>query len=110
MKYDKKSDLAKQVKLKLKQMISVQEKQNYWKKIQQEYDSKDHYGEIFICDEYLMTKGETKTMKEYDRGRYFTKEEKSFIIDYLLDCLVNNEPFDCSTLGPNEYLEENTNI
>lgn len=32
--------------------------------------------------------------------------EKDFIINYLIDCLVENQPFDCSSLGPNKYLNE----
>lgn len=33
-------------------------------------------------------------------------DEKDFIINYLIDCLVENQPFDCSSLGPNKYLNE----
>lgn len=36
----------------------------------------------------------------------FTQEESQFIIKYLMNCLVYNEPFDCSSLGPNKYLNE----
>lgn len=32
--------------------------------------------------------------------------EKNFIINYLIECLVDNQPFDCSSLGPNKYLNE----
>lgn len=44
---------------------------------------------------------------------YFDKikmgdEEKDVIIDYLLDCLVNNEVFEYSTLGPNIYKNEHS--
>lgn len=35
-----------------------------------------------------------------------TQEESQFIIKYLMNCLVYNEPFDCSSLGPNKYLNE----
>lgn len=38
--------------------------------------------------------------------QYFTDKEKNFIINYLIDCLVENQPFDCSSLGPNKYLNE----
>lgn len=34
------------------------------------------------------------------------RDEKDFIINYLIDCLVENQPFDCSSLGPNKYLNE----
>lgn len=33
-------------------------------------------------------------------------QQKDFIINYLIDCLVENQPFDCSSLGPNKYLNE----
>lgn len=38
--------------------------------------------------------------------QYFTDKEKNFIINYLIDCLVEGQPFDCSSLGPNKYLNE----
>lgn len=41
-----------------------------------------------------------------DKNTYFTQEESQFIIKYLMNCLVYNEPFDCSSLGPNKYLNE----
>lgn len=28
------------------------------------------------------------------------------LINLLIDCLVENQPFDCSSLGPNKYLNE----
>ncbi len=37
---------------------------------------------------------------------FFTNDEKDFIINYLIDCLVEGQPFDCSSLGPNKYLNE----
>ena len=53
-----------------------------------------------------------KDNSEYDRkyikGRYFSAKEKDVIIDYLLDCLVNNEVFEYSTLGPNIYKNEHS--
>lgn len=45
-------------------------------------------------------------LDDYNKNRYFTDREKNLIIDYLIDCMANDEPFDCSTMGPNEYLEE----
>lgn len=36
----------------------------------------------------------------------FDQEESQFIIKHLMNCLVYNEPFDCSSLGPNKYLNE----
>lgn len=33
-------------------------------------------------------------------------QKSQFIIKYLMNCLVYNEPFDCSSLGPNKYLNE----
>lgn len=35
-----------------------------------------------------------------------SSNEKNFIINYLIECLVDNQPFDCSSLGPNKYLNE----
>lgn len=43
---------------------------------------------------------------DYNKNRYFTDREKNLIIDYLIDCMIDDEPFDCSTMGPNKYLEE----
>mgnify|MGYP000379870303 CR=1 FL=1 len=37
---------------------------------------------------------------------YNLSNEKNFIINYLIECLVDNQPFDCSSLGPNKYLNE----
>ena len=41
-----------------------------------------------------------------NKNTYFTDNEKNFIINYLIECLVDNQPFDCSSLGPNKYLNE----
>lgn len=37
---------------------------------------------------------------------FIISRNKDFIINYLIDCLVENQPFDCSSLGPNKYLNE----
>lgn len=57
--------------------------------------------------EYLSdVANERNRVLEYDKNTYFTQEESQFIIKYLMNCLVYNEPFDCSSLGPNKYLNE----
>lgn len=58
--------------------------------------------ESYITDE------EHLAHKRYIRGKYFSSKEKDVIIDYLLDCLVNNQVFDYSTLGPNIYKDEHS--
>lgn len=45
-------------------------------------------------------------LDKWEQNSYFTNDEKDFIINYLIDCLVENQPFDCSSLGPNKYLNE----
>lgn len=52
------------------------------------------------------TSQEEKANRWYNKGKYFTNKEKDIIIDYLLECLVNDEVFDYSTLGPNRYLNK----
>lgn len=47
-----------------------------------------------------------RILKKFSNNQYFTDKEKNFIINYLIDCLVENQPFDCSSLGPNKYLNE----
>lgn len=47
-----------------------------------------------------------RILKRFDKNTYFTDNEKNFIINYLIECLVDNQPFDCSSLGPNKYLNE----
>lgn len=51
---------------------------------------------------------EAKAYEKYCKGKYFTNKDKDIIIDYLLDCLVNDEAFDYSTLGPNIYKNEHS--
>lgn len=45
-----------------------------------------------------------KSYRENNPGKGYW--EKNFIINYLIECLVDNQPFDCSSLGPNKYLNE----
>lgn len=47
-----------------------------------------------------------RILKKFSNDQYFTDKEKNFIINYLIDCLVEGQPFDCSSLGPNKYLNE----
>lgn len=44
--------------------------------------------------------------QDKEENAAFTNDEKDFIINYLIDCLVEGQPFDCSSLGPNKYLNE----
>lgn len=54
------------------------------------------------------TSQECKAYDKYCSRKYFTNKDKDIIIDYLLDCLVNDEAFDYSTLGPNIYKNEHS--
>ena len=106
MKYDKKNELAKQVRLKLQNLITIGEKDIENGKIMEIY-LEDRSKGIYSDPKFSsLTDDQKEIKKQYTDGTYFSDEEKSFIIDYLLDCLVSNQSFDCSTLGPNEYLQE----
>lgn len=63
---------------------------------------------IEVTDPTTVTDEELKAYRKYIKGRYFSAKEKDVIIDYLLDCLVNNEVFEYSTLGPNIYKNEHS--
>lgn len=52
------------------------------------------------------TKEQFTILDKWQQNSYFTNDEKDFIINYLIDCLVEGQPFDCSSLGPNKYLNE----
>lgn len=106
MKYDKKGELAKFTKLKLQTMLEIGEKNNWNNKLLKHYSEGLNKGYYENPNFKFLTDEQEKVQKLYQQGRYFTSKEKSLIVDYLIDCLVNNEQFDCSTLGPNEYLEE----
>lgn len=108
---DKKGDIAEKAKNKLSTIQSYFDKD----KMNEEWynrlmESQQHQyqewpeppAEIYITNE------EYEAHKRYIRGKYFSSKEKDIIIDYLLDCLVNNETFEYSTLGPNIYKNGNS--
>lgn len=55
-----------------------------------------------------ITHDEIKAYQKYQKGKYFNTKEKDLIIDYLIDCLVNDGTFEYSTLGPNIYKNEHS--
>lgn len=83
MKINKKNKYAERIKNKILDLINSIESSNKELKFYEEY--KTAYGDIYPNT---------------------TDKEKNFIINYLIDCLVENQPFDCSSLGPNKYLNE----
>lgn len=68
------------------------------------YQESMKYG--LIDTDISFTAEQASILEKYDKNTYFTQEESQFIIKYLMNCLVYNEPFDCSSLGPNKYLNE----
>lgn len=62
--------------------------------------SNDPYPDLYYTTEQFAI------LDKWEQNSYFTNDEKDFIINYLIDCLVENQPFDCSSLGPNKYLNE----
>lgn len=59
-----------------------------------------------LTNTFAYNYAEDRILKKFSNNQYFTDKEKNFIINYLIDCLVENQPFDCSSLGPNKYLNE----
>ena len=64
------------------------------------------YGYIDPNPDLYYTKEQFTILDKWQQNSYFTNDEKDFIINYLIDCLVECQPFDCSSLGPNKYLNE----
>lgn len=64
------------------------------------------YGYIDPNPDLYYTTEQFAILDKWEQNSYFTNDEKDFIINYLIDCLVENQPFDCSSLGPNKYLNE----
>lgn len=64
------------------------------------------YGYIDPNPDLYYTTEQFTILDKWEQNSYFTNDEKDFIINYLIDCLVENQPFDCSSLGPNKYLNE----
>lgn len=73
-------------------------------KFYEEY--KTAYGDIYPNTQEWPTDKQYRILKKFSNNQYFTDKEKNFIINYLIDCLVEGQPFDCSSLGPNKYLNE----
>lgn len=67
---------------------------------------KTSYGSIYPDTQEWPTDKQYRILKKFSNDQYFTDKEKNFIINYLIDCLVEGQPFDCSSLGPNKYLNE----
>lgn len=63
----------------------------------------NHYTD-FIISRNRDTSTNNNMLKQLEAS--LKKTNKDFIINYLIDCLVENQPFDCSSLGPNKYLNE----
>lgn len=112
MIYDKKGVTAQRAKDKLSVI------QSYFDKIKM---GDEWYDDLMVRLEKLpyqewpepprntyATDEELLAYKKYVKGKYFSSKEKDVIIDYLLDCLVNNEVFEYSTLGPNIYKNEHS--
>jgi hypothetical protein len=69
-------------------------------------DTQQLYGDAYPDTSKWPTSRQYRILKRFDKNTYFTDNEKNFIINYLIECLVDNQPFDCSSLGPNKYLNE----
>lgn len=105
MKPNKKSKFAEKVKNKILELSDIIEKHKRSRKFLEDYMSMQ-YGLIDPHPDIILNSKQLSILDKYDKNAYFTDSEKNFIINYLIDCLVDNEPFDCSSLGPNKYLNE----
>lgn len=106
MTYDKKSNLAENVRIKLSNLQDALEIQNKWNNFVKEQKANPH---ILMdpSNSIMLNSNQFHILDQYENNKYFTDEEKTLIINYLVDCLLDGEPFDCSSLGPNKYLNEN---
>ena len=104
MKINKKNKYAERIKNKILDLINSIESSNKELKFYEEY--KPAYGDIYPNTQEWPTDKQYRILKKFSNNQYFTDKEKNFIINYLIDCLVENQPFDCSSLGPNKYLNE----
>lgn len=117
MIFDKKDETCGKIRDKLKFIHTVLDAQ----KLVEEYYSKRSKvkvketistdNETYYCTPVIepsLSYFEAKAYERYCKGKYFTNKNKDIIIDYLLDCLVNDEAFDYSTLGPNIYKNEHS--
>lgn len=103
MELNKKSKFAENVKNKILNLQDAIERNNNIEQFIKDYESMK-YG--LIDTDISFTAEQAYILEKYDKNTYFTQEESQFIIKYLMNCLVYNEPFDCSSLGPNKYLNE----
>ena len=103
MELNKKSKFAENVKNKILNLQDAIERNNNIEQFIKDYESMK-YG--LIDTDISFTAEQASILEKYNKNTYFTQEESQFIIKYLMNCLVYNEPFDCSSLGPNKYLNE----
>lgn len=101
MELNKKSKFAENVKNKILNLQDAIERNNNIEQFIKDYESMK-YG--LIDTDISFTAEQASILEKHDKNTYFTQEESQFIIKYLMNCLVYNEPFDCSSLGPNKYL------
>lgn len=107
MIFDKKDETCGKIRDKLKFIHTVLDAQ----KLVEEYYSKRSKvkvketistdNETYYCTPVIepsLSYFEAKAYERYCKGKYFTN----------LDCLVNDEAFDYSTLGPNIYKNEHS--
>lgn len=105
MELNKKNKFAENIKNKILNLQEVIEKSKRQKQFMEDYTSMK-YGYIDTNPDLYYTKEQFTILDKWQQNSYFTNDEKDFIINYLIDCLVEGQPFDCSSLGPNKYLNE----
>lgn len=105
MELNKKNKFAENIKNKILNLQEVIEKSKRQKQFMEDYTSMK-YGYIDLNPDLYYTKEQFTILDKWQQNSYFTNDEKDFIINYLIDCLVEGQPFDCSSLGPNKYLNE----
>ncbi len=103
MELNKKSKFAENVKNKILNLQDAIERNNNIEQFIKDYESMK-YG--LIDTDISFTAEQASILEKYDKNTYFTQEESQFIIKYLTNFFVYTEPFDCSSLGPNKYLNE----
>lgn len=99
MLYNKKEPAAGPARDKL---IKIVEYGKQCKSLNQSLAKENEEGYICSCIRFPYFDGHD----DYNKNRYFTDREKNLIIDYLIDCMIDDAPFDCNTMGPNEHSEE----
>lgn len=112
MIYNKKGTVADNARKKLAIIQSYFERNKIAEEWYNEYLKLQEETCGYCCVDYppsesFETDEEIKAYQKYQKGKYFNTKEKDLIIDYLIDCLVNDGTFEYSTLGPNRYLNKN---